>query len=99
MMSILYETWIFARRPFDATITATSIISHMSGSTIDLQLKLCTYVEYGGLLMPILFSTWIITRRLHAITVATSVVTRISESTICLKLKLCIWEAHAHRCS
>ena len=35
---------------------AVSLISDISRSTTDLKLKLCTHLEYGGGLMPILFS-------------------------------------------
>jgi len=34
-------TWIVASRPRDAAITATSIVAHISGSTIDLKLSPC----------------------------------------------------------
>jgi len=41
------------RRPRDAAITASIIIAHVSGSTIDLKLKLRTKVQCGERLMRI----------------------------------------------
>jgi len=40
-MPVLFLTSIVTRRPHDAAVTASSVVDHVSGSTIDLQLKLC----------------------------------------------------------